>query len=314
VRPDNFTNTAIRRAIEQLALQQRQHNSAILRAASISTNKQLQLISEAQRKQMLVQVERAVEQSRPNITQALAEQNPQQLAYLRRAIGPIDVSTIARVATEQLRLANGPAIKQVALAAIHEDALRAAARQASERASAAMARYDWRAISGNLISEAGTLLVEIGAEDRFDELQRAAETSVAAAREQGRAGEPGEEQASQAREGHVEEDLHDLVTELITEVRKQRQETRDAIAKGPARDAVDYISLVFELVTVLLTLGALIVAIATYQQAQTAPVEGPTIVIEPPGSASPKEAPTTKNKPSHRPRDEKDGGRKRKER
>jgi hypothetical protein len=314
VRPDDFTNTAVRRAIERVALQQRQQNNAILRAASISTNKQMQLISEAQRKQMLAQVERAVEQSRPEIAKALAEQSSQQLAYLRRAIGPIDVSTIARVAAEQLRLANEPAFKQVALAAIHEDALRAAARQASERAFAAMARYDWRAISGNLISEAGTLLVEIGAEGRFDELQRAAETSVATAREQGRAGEPGEEQAPDAREADVEENLHDLVTELITEVRKQRQETRDAIAKGPARDAVDYISLVFELVTVLLTLGALIVATATYQQGRTALVEGPTIVIEAPDRASPRGGPTTKNKPTHRPRDEKDRGRSRKER
>lgn len=251
---------------------------------------------------------------RPNITKVLAEQNVQQLAYLRRAIGPIDVSTIARVATEQLRLANDPAIKQVALAAIHEDALRAAARQASELASAALARYDWRAISGSLISEAGTLLVEIGAEDRFDELQRAAKMSVVRAREQGLAGEPGEQQASHAREGDIEENPHDLVSELITEVRKQRQETRDAIAKGPARDAVDYISLVFELVTVLLTLGALIVAIATFQQGQTAPVGGPTIVIEAPDSASPKGAPTTKSKPTHRPRNEKNRGRSRKDR
>jgi hypothetical protein len=314
VRPEDFNNTAIRRAIERVALQQRQRNSAILHAASIATNKQLQLISEAQRKQMLAQVERAVEQSRPNITKVLAGQNAQHLAHLRRAIGPIDISTIARVATEQLRLANEPAIKQVALAAIHEDALRAAGRQASKLASGAMVRYDWRAISGSLISEASTLLVDIGAEDRFDQLKRAAEMSVATAPEQGRAGEPGEEAASHAREGDTEEDLRDLITELITEVRKQREETRDAIAKGPARDAVNYISLVFQLVTVLLTLGALIVAIATYGQGQTAPVEGPTIVIEAPDSASPKGAPTTKGKPAHRPRNEKNRRRSRKDR
>lgn len=74
---DDFTNAAIRRAIEQIARHQSQQNSNILRAASIPVSKQIQAISEAQRQQILSQLERAIEQSRPEISETLAKQRVQ---------------------------------------------------------------------------------------------------------------------------------------------------------------------------------------------------------------------------------------------
>lgn len=301
MRPDDFTNASIRRAIEQVAKHRRQENSDILRSASIPINKQIQAISEAQRKQILTQLERAVEQSRPEISTALAEQRAQQVEYLRKAIGPIDLSTIARAATEQLRLASTPAIKQVALAAIRDEALQNAARTALERTHTAIAHYDWEALSRSLGAEAKNLLAEIGAEDRFDELQRAAKADVATAREErSEAREEGDEQAADAHREATEDELPDLVAELITEVREQGRATREAIAEGPARDAVDYISLVFEIVTVLLTIAAVGLAIATYRQGEAPPQRGPTIVIEVPDRPSEQAKPPDRKRHAER--------------
>jgi hypothetical protein len=275
VHPEQLKRLGLDRALADVAKAQRLRNTESLRSVSIPLDKHVELLTDLQRKELINSARKAAETLRPEVEKALEASRLQQMELLREASTGLDLMPIVRAATEQLRLANEPTIKQATLTALQSEAVRVAARAASREAAAAVGDYDWRSLSQQLSKQAAELLAEIGAEDRLTELHETALEQIAAAREEAAAGE-----AETAREAHGQpasaQEVVEAINELMDVIRSEDKATRAAVAKSSASNAVQWIGVVIALAAFLVSIASLLTEQAALREQRESP---PAIVI-----------------------------------
>lgn len=281
--PEQLKRLGLDRALADVAKAQRLRNTESLRSVSIPLDKHVELLTDLQRKELINSARKAAQTLRPEVEKALEASRLQQMELLREASTGLDLMPIVRAATEQLRLANEPTIKQATLTALQREAVRVAARAASREAAAAVGDYDWRSLSQQLSKQAAELLAEIGAEDRLTELHETALEQIAAAREEAAAGE-----AETAREAHGQpasaQEVVEAINELMDVIRSEGKAARAAVAKSSASNAVQWIGVVIALAAFLVSIASLLTEQAALREQRESP---PAIVIPLPEELAP---------------------------